>query len=472
MSHTSTEGRERQRRSPFRRAFLITITVLVVLVAAFAGANSLQGPKLSSAAVDPGSVVVKPGQQLRLFANQNLSAVTKAQVTITPSAPFSVSSSGEIIAVQFGGRLNYDTRYRVTVKNVTSLYQDLPQTFSYSFTTAKAQLYFLDRADPATAGGQPDSIVRTGLSGGDRTVIYSAAHIQEFVVFSQLLAVVTQGNDKTSSLSLVSLGGGPVEHIALPGPGTIDRLEASADAGVLGFLFTSDGIGPTGSYSSDLMLVDLAGTHLVQPVLGLDSHPLAVVDWQFLSGSTSFVAQTPGQTVLLIDAKKPGSSVPLGQYAALGRSAPDGKTLVVGDVFGKISYSLADGKETRLPALPVAGAESFGGAVELLGSGDARVQQVAVLDTSGGNTYRSYLVYEQGTTSRILFETVNGKGSIDAFSVSPNGQYVAVNVVPDVVASVSDNYAVNPKSTSITTMFVDIATGNLVGSVAGFDESW
>ncbi len=470
MTHTSTEGEPALRGSPFRRALVVTIAVLVVLVAAFAGLNYLQGPKLSSATIDTGSAVAKPGEQLRLFANQNVSAVKKAQVAITPAAPFSVSSAGGIIAVQFGERLSYDTRYSVTVKNVTSLYQDRPQTFRYAFTTAKAQFYYLNRADPTAGAGQLDSIVRTGLSGSKGTVIYSAPHIQEFVVFSQLIAVATLGADKTSSLSLISLSGGPVERIALPGSGTIDRLAASPDANMLGFLFT--GAGPTGTFSSDLMLVDLAGTHIVQPVLGLDSRPLGVAAWQFLSGSTSFVAQTFDQTVLLIDAKKPSSSVPLGQFAELGRSSPDGKTLIVSDVFGRIAYSLADGKQTRLPALPIAGETAFGGDLQLLGSGSARVQQVAVFDRTGGNTYRSYLVYEQGTTSRILFETANGKGSIDGFSVSPNGQFVAVNVVPDVASSISDGYFVNPKSTSITTVFVDIATGNLVRSVAGFDESW
>ena len=63
-------------------------------------------------------------------------------------------------------------------------------------------------------------------------------------------------------------------------------------------------------------------------------------------------------------------------------------------------------------------------------------------------------------------------GSIEGFSVSPNGQYVAVNVIPDVAASVSDGYAIGAQSTSITTYFVDLATGVVVSGVAGFDESW
>ena len=432
----------------------------------FAVANYLQGPKLASATVDPSGVVTDPGQQLRLFANQNLTAVKKSQVTITPSTPFSVSSTGETVAVQFAERLNYATRYQVTVKKVTSIYQDQPQTFRYSFTTAKAQLYYLDRA--STAGSQPDTIVRTGLSGSARTVVYSAPHIQQFVVFPEFLAVVTQNDDRSSSLSFVSTSGGPVEQVALPGTGTVDHLEGSSDGSTVGFVFT--GNTPSGTYSNDLMMVDLTGTGVVQPVLGLNGQPLAVIDWHFLSGGTSFVAQSADDTLLLMDSTKPGTAVPLGQYAELGRSSPDGKTLVVGDVFGKMAYSLANGKQTRLPSLPVAGQESFGGDLELLGSGDARIQQVVVLDPNGG--YQSYLVYEQGKTSRILYQTVNGKGSIAGFSVSPNGQYVAVNVVPDVATSVSDNYAVDPMSTSITTMFVDIATGSVVRGVTGFDESW
>jgi hypothetical protein len=145
---------------------------------------------------------------------------------------------------------------------------------------------------------------------------------------------------------------------------------------------------------------------------------------------------------------------------------------VVSDVFGKIAFSLADGTEARIPSLPIAGASTYGGDVVLLGRGTARVQQVAVFDSVTGGKFQSYLVYEKGTTSRVLYQTKDDAGSIENFSISPNGQFVAVNVIPDYANSVSDGYPVNAQSTSISTIFIDIASGAIVRSVEGFDESW
>jgi len=44
--------------------------------------------------------------------------------------------------------------------------------------------------------------------------------------------------------------------------------------------------------------------------------------------------------------------------------------------------------------------------------------------------------------------------------------------VPNVAASVDDGYSVNPRSTSIATVFVDISTGAVVKSIEGFSVAW
>ena len=474
MSRTSTDGAEvaGEASRPFRRALVITVVSLAVLVAGFAGLNYLQGPKLSSGSVDADRVVARPGQQLRLFANQSIRDVLKDHVSVSPAVPFTVNTSGAVIAVQFTDRLRYGTKYSVRVSDVANAFQPRISTFEYSFTTAPAVIYYLDRANPAAGTGQEDSIVRTGLRGNERTVVYSAPRIQQFVIFAQALAVTTLTDDGTSSLSLVGLSSKLVEHIPLPGPGTIDELQGEADAGLLGFIFTSAGAAVPREYNSVLMRIDLTGAHTVTPVPGLAGTPLVVSDWGFLGGSTSIVAHGEDQTVLLIDAAKSGPPVPLGQYTGLGRSSPDGKTIVVSDVFGKIAYSLADGTETRIPSLPIAGASTYGGDVVLLGRGTARVQQVAVFDAATGGKFQSYVLYENGTTARVLYQTKDDAGSIEDFSISPNGQFVAVNVIPDYAGSVSDGYPVDAQSTSLSTVFIDIASGAIVRSVEGFDESW
>lgn len=474
MSHTSTDDTDAAAEAarPFRRALAITVIALVLFVAGFAGLNYLQGPKLSSGSVDAGRVVAQGGQQLRLFANQSIRTVAKKHVSVHPAVPFTVSTSGAVIAVQFTDRLRYGTKYSVRVSDVANAFQPRVSTFDYTFTTASAEIYYLDRADPATGAGQDDSIIRTGLSGSERTVVYSAHRIQQFVVFAQAIAVTTLGDDATSSLSLVGLSSKLVEQIPLPGPGAIDDLRGESNAGLLGFVFTSAGPAVAREFNSVLMRIDLSGTHTVAPVPDLAGAPLKALGWGFLGGSTSIIAQGEDQTVLLIDASKSAPPVPLGQYTELGRSSPDGKTIVVSDVFGKIAYSLADGTKTRIPSLPIAGASTYGGDVVLLGKDMARVQQVAVFDSATGGKFQSYLVYESGTTARILYQTKDDAGSIEGFSISPNGQFVAINVIPDYANSVSDGYPVDAQSTTIRTVFIDIASGAVVRSVEGSEESW
>ncbi len=476
MTHTSTEPASRTDTRRFRRGIIATVVILAVLCAAFLVLTSGQGPKLSSATVDTRQVVSQADQQLRLFANQNVAKVTAAEVSVSPAAPFTVTSQGQVIAVQFSQRLDYGTRYTVSVNGITSQYQTVRSDLSYSFTTAAASIYYLQRADPAQGADQLDNIIRTGVRGSARTIVYSTKHIQEFTVFPAVLAVVTLNDDHTDSLSLVSLSNSAqIEHLVLPTAGTIQKLQSEPDVGVLGFVFTSAGDHAGLEFANDLMTVDLTALHTVTPVLGLNGTPLSVLDWLFLSGTTSVVAQAYDQSVLLIDPKKPSSSTPLGVYAALEGSAPDGKSIVVADVFSRILLTIATGKTQRLETHQVGDAKTYGGDLELLGDGTASVQQVAVVDTGSGQ-YASYLIYQSGAVgtgkTRILFGGKDYKGSIDGFSVSPNGQYVAANVVPDYAMSVSDGYFVNPRATSITTVFIDIATGNIVRSVAGFDQAW
>jgi hypothetical protein len=469
VTPTSTERPDTRR---FTRGIVAIVVVLAVLCAGFLVLDYLHGPKLSSATVDTRQVVSQANQQLRMFADQNLAAVRRSQVTITPAASFTVRSSGQQIAVQFTERLEYSQRYTVTVKRATSIYQDQPATLSYAFTTDAGRLYYLHRADPAAASGDLDTISSTGLRGSAERVVYTGKRIQAFVAFPAVLAVVSIQDDGTDALSLVSLDDpSKIEQLVLPGPGTITKLQASPDAGVLGFVFTSAGSSADPAYSSDLMTVDLTAQHTVTPVLGLDGLPLSVLDWAYLSGGTSIVAQGADQSVLLLDPKTPKASTPLGVYSALGGSSPDGKSVVVADVFSRMLLTVATGKTHRIETHQVGGAKAYGGDLALVGDGSGSVQQVAVFDEATGQ-YASYVIYQSGAKTRILYGGKDFTGSIDGFSVSPNGQFVAINVVPDYATSVSDGYAVDPRATSITTVFVDVATGAVVRSVTGFDESW
>jgi len=447
---------------PFRRALALTVAALVALCAVFLTLGYLQGPKLSTAQVDTRGVVEQGGQQLRLFANQAVAQVRPDQVSISPATDFTVSTQGDIVAVQFASRLDYATDYSVTVAGVTSLYATQPATLHYEFTTDSPTLYYLDRGETA------DDIVTTGLTGSDRTIVYSATRIQDFAVLDEFLAVVTLNDDRTSSLTFVNTDTSVVEKVRLPDTGSISGLDASAAGNMVGFALTSAQAGIGQKNTSTLYTIDLTAGRSVTPVLGLDGEPVSVLGWQFLPGTEQLIALSFERNLLLVDPTT--GLTPLGTFMSIDKLSVDGLSVTLTDSLGEVSLTLATGDLERLEPSPVTGLKAFLGATAVLPNGD-RVQKVVVPDETG-RRFGSLLVYDDGTTARILYQTPGGAGSISDFTVSPNGQYVAVETVPDAAASVSDGYFFDARSTSVTTVLVEVATGAQTRSVEGFALRW
>ena len=453
----------------FRRALTATVVSLIAVCAVLVALSFVQGPKLQSAIVDPERVVTAPSQQLRLFANQALSEVDPEQVEIFPAAPFTVSVENDIIQIQFTGLLSFDTDYTVAVTGVTSRYQDREAEFRHEFTTATGAFTYLDRADPAQPG-QRDRIVSIGVSGDTRESIFEAERIQDFAMFPGAVAVVTVDEDGAGSLSVVSLADGAVKSLGVPRNVTIDAIGSGPDSGILAFTVTSLDRDAS-EYTGTLFTVDLEGPPDAAPVPDLDGAPLEVLDWSFFPTGGAAVARTVDDTILQLDLAGGAPATPLGSYTDLISVAPDGTEIVVADIYGAIALSLATGDERRLPTPPIDGIPTFGGEIELLGDAQGLLQQVAILDEETGR-FASFVVFTDGEIVRILYESPDGQGSIEGFTVSPNGQYVAITVIPNVSTSVPDGYAVDPRSTSISSVVVDIATGAIVRSVDGFGVEW
>lgn len=448
----------------FRTTLAATVSALLLVCAVFATLAWIQGPKLSSTQLDTARLVAADDQQVRFFANQPVARVDADQVTVTPAADVSVSTSGDVIAVQFANRLDSATDYRISISGVTSLYQDRAADFETSFRTDVATFTYLDRA--GSPGGQ-DTIVRTSVSGGDRDVLFTGERIASFAEFDRVLVVASTRDDGTSTVTVVSRTDGTRDEMVLPPGAVIDHLAGSRTLGVLGFTVS---IAATGA-ENELYGVDLAGEQTPTPVPALDGTPVQTMDWLFLPDTATAAIRTTDDDLLLADLTGSEPVVPVGSYASLDSASPDGTVLVVGDVFGSLALTLADGIESRLEASPVRGEQPFGGEIALLGDGLERVQRVAVF-TAGTGRFASYLVLDTGSESRVLYESLEGRGSIEDFSVSPNGQYAAVTIVPDVSTSVSDGSPVDPMSTTVASIVIDIATGTVLGSVAGFAVSW
>ena len=444
----------------FPRTFTAVVVVLALLCGGFAALGYVQGPKLSSAQIDTDQVTERSGQQLRLFANQPLAAVTPDDVTITPAAAFSVTTSGAVVAVEFEQPLLYAAHYVVEVDGVTSEFDDQGSTLSYEFTTGSPPLYYLDR------GETTDDIVRTVVKGTERTVVYSAPRIQEFALLGTTAAVSADAGDGTSTLSLVSFDDGGVEPITLPAPGSIENLHAADDGVTIGFtLSTADG-----TYDDTLMTLDFEAGRDVLPVKALDGTSLAVSNWFFIPGGVTLAAQNSADGGVLMVDTSTGGVTPLGAFSSLESLSTDATRLGVTNPFGPVALSIADLSDTEFAPSPIDGVRPFAGEFQLMRGNDL-VQHVVLVDYSA-NAFENLLVADDGENSRQIFRTKDDAGSIGDFSVSPNDQYVAVEVVPNVATSVSDGYPVNDRSTSVTTIVIDIATGAQVKSVAGLGLQW
>jgi len=466
VSHTSISlGRKAQGSSvrSFRVAFAWTVGVLLALCGVFLTLGFLQGPKLSSAQLDMDAVVASSDQTLRLFLNQTASIVESGAVTVEPAAAVSITNEADLISVKFDEPLDYNTAYTVTVSDVVSPSGGSASTITYSFTTGEAELYYLDRGMPT------DEIVRTGLSGSERSVLFAGEGIQEFVPVGDLLAITTAAADRTGTLQLVNPQTGITERVVLPEVGEVADLDGSRSGSTLGFTISSDDPGPIVTVSHTLYTIDLDRGRDVVAVKGLDGQPMRVSGWQFIPGTSNIVALTTATTLVRVDLAT-GEVVPLGQYFEFDRVSADGTHVVVSDPRGSASVALSDGSEMRLYPSPIDGQQPFLGHTDASASGEL-VAKMVVVGENGG-TFSSLLAYDDGEVSRVLYETVGDKGAILDFRVSPNGQFAAVEVQPNVSVFDSDEYVMVSRPRSVTTYVVDIASGAVTRSVEGFGAVW
>lgn len=454
-SRTFSEDSLRPRSSArFTRTFALVVGVLVVACAVFAALGYFQGPKLQGTRIDTAALVSKPGQQVGLFANQQISAVSDAQVSVTPAAPHSVSTVGDLITVQFEGMLDYATEYTVRVDGVTPLNASQGSSIEYSFTTPMPPVYLLER-------GETDEVVRVSVGGNDREVVYSGERIQDFTVVGTVLAVASITPDGLSELRFVDLETGIASPVRLPSAGAITHLEASTVGAALGFVFTADG-----SDLHELLVTNYDLSSTLAPVEGLTGEPLNVTTWHFVPGGTQLVAHSLDSGLFLADPSL-GTIVPLRQFAEVGRISRDGTSLTVKDAMGTSALQLPGGEVEPLEASPLGDAHPFVGEIEVLPNG-TRLAKIAFQTTDG--RFRTALAVDDGTEMRVVYE--NEGASIENFTVSPNGQLVAVEVVPDFAEATSDGYERQPSYATTVTHFIDIQSSTILATRPGLSPHW
>lgn len=464
---TPSAGRsEARRRIRFRRLTIILVGVLVVVAAGLAAAGATRGPRLSSAEVNPQAVSSRAGQRLVLTADQPLSEVRPSQVDISPSATTEVSVDGSALTIRFPGILDYGTTYTVAVAAVGE-FTGVSSRLEYEFSTPDVDVYSLLRA---SASGT-DQILRNSLAGSvSNEVAYEAPRIQEYVRLDDLLAVVTLDGDDAPTLLLTSTTGEFESDIYVEDPRVIRDLHA-ADSGDL-FGYVVDGGDDRSGSSSGLFIYDTTDSSGVpEEVTGPGGGPLPVMAWTFVPGTTSLVAQGEDQQLYLLDPLTDAVATPLGRHSELRGFIPGSRQLVVADPQGNSIVDLESGLTTELELPePATDPTRYPGKQVLLASRDYVELSTAVIPGSDDYQVNSALDLTSASGSRELYTTPSDDSWISDYCLSPNGEYLAVEVVPK--NSPPDDYPVVTGYDGTTTSFVRISDGSSSRSVNGFLPDW
>lgn len=465
----------------FGLALWSIITVLALVCAGLVAVNLLNGPRLLGFDVDPDGVVASANQRLVLETNQQLDPVAAGQVTMEPPVPLSVDTSTDSIIISFPQPLAYNTDYTVNVGGVSGAATGQSSEFTVSFATAEPALFYLVRGvapDPVTGADKPaDRIQRTRIGSTDTETVFQAPYIQEFVPIGSELAVVTVNADRSSTLTRVD-SAGVASALTLPGQGTVQDLEAATGQSLLGFRFTSTPDAPGPGYENSLFLFDLA-IGVANPVLGLDAEPVQAIDWGFMPGRAELVAQLYDTTLLLVnpllesietDGQLP-DPIPLGQFPALTAFAPDGLRIAVSDSSAQLVLDLSQGTEDTLTPQSVPGTTRYTAGLRFLAGGEGFVQRLSEFDPETQQVRQNLTLVSDGA-ERVIYAPTSSAESIIDFTVSPNDQFLAVQIVPNRDTARSDRYPLESQATDATTLFVNIATGQITRSVIGFASTW
>lgn len=456
----------------FRRTLGILLAGLTVVCLVLVGVNLLTGPRQTDMAVDATEVVSQANARLVLSANQPIAEVTRDQVTLSPARPFSLQTSGDSIVISFTQPLEYDTDYTVSVRGVTGIATGRTSTFEGDFRTQEPPLFYLNR----DASG-PDRILRASIGSPESAVAFQADRIVEFTPFGDRLAVVSLDETGASVLTLVDEDGAG-SRLTVPGIGQVEDLSGAVADNLLGFRFTSAADAPGPRYENVLFMLDL-GLGVTDPVLGLDGEPLQVVEWSFMAGRTELVAQLYDTTLLLVSPRTNSAGttapIPIGQFSRLAAVAPDGLRIAVSDQSSQFVLDLSTGTEAAITPEAVVGTTQYTDEVRFLTGGDGFVQRMAEFDPVTGQVQqRLTLVTGSGADvrSRNVYAPVLADETIVGFSLSPNDQYVAVQIVPNRQSQTLDEYPANAQAREATTLFVTLETGEIRRSVVGFDAAW
>jgi WD40 repeat protein len=446
-----------KRQDRFRLTAAVTIGALLLAAAGLTVANTRQGPRLLDAQINPLAAVEGAGERLVLRVDQTVAELTADQVIVTPRVPVEPTSDGAALILRFADSLSYATTYEIVAK-VQSATTGASSTLTYRFQTPDGSFYILQRAASNADTDAPDEIVHHFTGSPEQRVVRSQPRIEQYAVADPVIGVVTSDAAGAGTFTVGPVDGSePTQTLA--DNSDISQLKSSGPRGLLGFVLTPLNDADLGG-GGQLHLYDPVAAKLIA-VSGFDGKPLEPLDWAFVPGTTSIVAQTADNAFYLIEPLNGRPTQPLGGHSRMYGFVPGSTTLIVDDNGDYKAIDLATGNTSTVPALDLPEAADL---QQLLPLGGDR-GYVGWMATQAGAA--SVVVINDGNARQIYAEEPDPTGGIQSVCLSPNGQYLAVAKLPR-------DAATNPDSSGFAnrTEFVDTATGRTDHDMAGSQVNW
>jgi hypothetical protein len=444
----------------FRRGLVATLVVLGMVVIAAGATTMAQGPQLRQATIDEQSAV-RSAPVLTMRSDRAVAPVPPGSITVTPEASFQVEQGDVDLRIIFDHPLLAGTNYRVDVAQVAPKGLGARATWTTSFQTPTEELFFL------RASGADTELVRLVPGAASPDVIHRAPGIVGFSKVGVVFAIHREWESQ-SILELVDPVSGAVDRIALSPDDVITGI-ASASWGT-SLVVTLDTRVNGQVEKGVLALLDTVGSRTPEVVRGIGDEPLRVLKVSVSPVTGNVVVWLRDKTLLVFEPLT-GVVIPLGDSAEFWGFDASGTDAVFVDSLGTIAVDVRSRDEIRIPAGQLEGFLVFHEQTTLSPRG-VSYQRVMVPGVGDGPNFT--VVTEAGDDGihRRLVGSLTTPESIGSLQLSPNGQYLALELNPTAHPLGYPGLSDEVIRSGTVVVVLDVLTNTVVSTTPGYSFAW
>lgn len=456
----------RQERVPSERSFaraLVGVLVVLSVLVLGAGAWSLiGGPQLRSVQADGDSLHQRPGASITLQSDRAINTISEEQVRITPEARFAVTSDDLAIRLTFPELLLADTNYEVEVRGVAPRGAGNISNWRFSFSTGSFSFLFLREKDGVV------DVVQADPSSSHSTVLYSAPGIQSVVSVASIVAVVRE-DQGDRFLELVDPLSGSAERLVLPPGFEIGEL-ANASWGTTVVATAAVPLPGGAPMRGGLVLIDVLSDRTPEVVSDFSGSPISVKAVAVSPSSGEIIIWKTNQELSSFNPLT-GLLMPMGTASELWGFNSTGTQILYVDSLGSLAQDLFGAEMVRVPRGQLDGIPVRHQKFDVAPDG-TRIHRVVLPGIQDGNPYIVVSLEIVDGVHTFLTGSLGVPGSIGDIALSPNGQYLLVEV--NNLTTPLGYLGLSPEQVASNTIIrvMDVKAGVVVTEFQGHSFVW